>query len=144
MRFFARALGYSQCPVVLGTMAVRPRTLAKCSKGRYICLHAPPAPHIPCPLHKGMHPLYPKWITGLSWAYHCSGYEGKTHQPGQSRLEQLERWMKRHMGGGASSWHIRSPIKGTRHLQASYLSPDQEVSFTPLRVGWHRAVQVFH
>jgi hypothetical protein len=29
------------------------------------------------------------------------------------------------------------PIKGTQHPQASYLSPDQKVSFTPLRVGWH-------
>jgi hypothetical protein len=31
----------------------------------------------------------------------------------------------------ASSWHIRCPIEGTRHSQASYPSPEQEVSFTP-------------
>jgi hypothetical protein len=43
----------------------------------------------------------------------------------------------------ASSWHIRSPIKGIQHPQALYLSLDWEVSFTPLRVGWHRAVRFF-
>jgi hypothetical protein len=35
------------------------------------------------------------------------------------------------------------PHRGTRHLQASYLSLDKEVSFLPLRVGWHRGVSVF-
>jgi hypothetical protein len=43
----------------------------------------------------------------------------------------------------ASSWRIWSPIKGTHHPQASYMSLDREVSFTSLYVGWHRAVQVF-
>jgi hypothetical protein len=38
----------------------------------------------------------------------------------------------------ANNWRIQSPIKGTRHPQALYLSPDQEISFTPLHVGWHR------
>jgi hypothetical protein len=42
----------------------------------------------------------------------------------------------------ASDWHIRSPIEGIEHPQASYLSPAQVVSFMPLRVGWHRAIQV--
>jgi hypothetical protein len=42
----------------------------------------------------------------------------------------------------ASSWRIQSLMKGTRHPQALYLSPDWQVSFTPLRVGWHRAIQV--
>jgi hypothetical protein len=32
-------------------------------------------------------------------------------------------------------WRIQGPIEGTRHAQASYLSLDQEVSFTLLRVG---------
>jgi hypothetical protein len=32
------------------TEAVRPQTFAECSKGRCICLHAPPTPHIPHPL----------------------------------------------------------------------------------------------
>jgi hypothetical protein len=30
-----------------------------------------------------------------------------------------------------SSWRIWCPIEGTRHSQASYLSPEREVSFTP-------------
>jgi hypothetical protein len=34
-----------------------------------------------------------------------------------------------------SSWHIWSPIEGTQHPQALYLSPDREVSFMPLFVG---------
>jgi hypothetical protein len=44
--------------------------------------------------------------------------------------------------GVASSWCTQSPIEGTRHPQASYLSLDREVSFTPLHVGWHQAVRV--
>jgi hypothetical protein len=44
--------------------------------------------------------------------------------------------------GVASSWCIRSPIEGTQHPQASYLSLDREVSFTALHVGWHLAVRV--
>jgi hypothetical protein len=43
----------------------------------------------------------------------------------------------------ASSWRIQSPIEGTRHPQASYLSPDREVSFMPLHVGCHRVIWVF-
>jgi hypothetical protein len=43
----------------------------------------------------------------------------------------------------ASIWHIWGPIKESRHPQALYLSPTREVSFTPLRVGWHLAIQVF-
>jgi hypothetical protein len=31
---------------------------------------------------------------------------------------------------------------GTRHPQALYLSLDHEVSFMPLRVGWHLDVRV--
>jgi hypothetical protein len=41
------------------------------------------------------------------------------------------------------SWHIQSPIEGTQHSQASYLSLNWEVSFTPLHVGWHRVIRVF-
>jgi hypothetical protein len=37
--------------------------------------------------------------------------------------------------GMASGWHIRSPAEGTWHPQASYLSPEWEVFFMPLRVG---------
>jgi hypothetical protein len=37
----------------------------------------------------------------------------------------------------------RGPIKGTQHPQALYLSPRREVSFLPLRVGWHLAIRVF-
>jgi hypothetical protein len=43
----------------------------------------------------------------------------------------------------ASIWPIWGPIEGIRHPQASYLSPNREVSFTPLRVGWHLAIRIF-
>jgi hypothetical protein len=43
----------------------------------------------------------------------------------------------------ASIWCIRGPTEGTWHPQASYLSPEWELSFTPLYVGWHLAVRVF-
>jgi hypothetical protein len=38
---------------------------------------------------------------------------------------------------------LRVGYHRTRHPQASSLSLDQEVSFTPLHVGWHRVAQVF-
>jgi hypothetical protein len=43
----------------------------------------------------------------------------------------------------ASGWRTQHPIEETRHPQALYVSLDQEVSFTPLLVGWHRAIWVF-
>jgi hypothetical protein len=43
----------------------------------------------------------------------------------------------------ASNWRIRSPIEGSQHHQASYLSPDLEVSIMPLCVGWYGAVRIF-
>jgi hypothetical protein len=43
------------------TEAARPWTLAECSKGRCIRLHAPPTPHIPHPLQHKIQPSYPKW-----------------------------------------------------------------------------------
>jgi hypothetical protein len=67
------------------------------------------------------------------------GFEGKTSRVGSeppratSARDEATQWV-------ASSWHIRCPNERTQHPQASYLSLDQEVSFTPLRVGWHRAV----
>jgi hypothetical protein len=42
----------------------------------------------------------------------------------------------------ANIWHTQGTIDGTQHPQALYLSPGQEVSFTPLRVGWHLAIRV--
>jgi hypothetical protein len=45
--------------------------------------------------------------------------------------------------GVANSWHFLGPIEGTRCPQALYLSPGWEVSFKPLRVGYHLAVWVF-
>jgi hypothetical protein len=42
----------------------------------------------------------------------------------------------------ANSWHTWGIIEGTWYPQALYLSPNWEVSFMPLRVGWHLAVLV--
>jgi hypothetical protein len=46
--------------------------------------------------------------------------------------------------GVSTSWHIWSPIEGTWCPQASYLSLDREVSFTPPSMGWQRATWVFY
>jgi hypothetical protein len=43
----------------------------------------------------------------------------------------------------STGWHIRFPIEGTQHPQASYMSPAWEVSVMSLHMGWHRAVQIF-
>jgi hypothetical protein len=85
-------------PHGVNTMAVRLRTLAKCSKGCCIRLHSPPTPHIPRPLHQGIRPPYPKWVTWLLWACQCLGFEGETRQSGQSRPKQPERGTKQHKG----------------------------------------------
>jgi hypothetical protein len=63
-----------------------------------------------------------------------SGFEGKTRRVG-SELPRATRARDEVTQRVASSWHIRGPIEGTRHPQASYLSPDWEVSFMPLCVG---------
>jgi hypothetical protein len=55
--------------------------------------------------------------------------------------EQTERGIKRHKVWLAAGT-TRDSIEGNRHPEAMYLSPGQEISFTPLRVGWHLAVRV--
>jgi hypothetical protein len=37
----------------------------------------------------------------------------------------------------ASNWYFLGPHRGDLVPSASYLSPDQEVFFMPLQVGWH-------
>jgi hypothetical protein len=118
----ARALDYSHGPAVLGTMAVRPWTLAKQCKGCCTHLHAPPSSHIPCPLHRGIRQPYPKWATRLVWACQCLGFKGKTCQLGQSRLEQIERGMKWHKGWPAAGTSGASP-RGPGVIPNFYAKP---------------------
>jgi hypothetical protein len=75
-------------------------------------------------------------------AYQSSGFQSETRQTGQSHPEHLDHETKRHKGWPAAGtfW---GPIEGTQHPEALYLSPDWEVSFMPLCVGWHLAVWVF-
>jgi hypothetical protein len=128
-------------PVVLKPWRRDPGPSQNAVKGCCIRLHAPPTSHMPHPLHRGIRPPYPKWVTRLSWAYQCLGFEGETCHSGQSCLEQPKRVMKQHKGWPADD-ASREPSRG-QHPQASYLSPDREISFMPLRVGWHQAVRVF-
>jgi hypothetical protein len=67
----------------------------------------------------------------LLWGLPKLGVWRRNPSTGQSRPEQSERGMKRYKGW-TTFWHTRCPIKGTRHPQASYLSPNREVLFTPL------------
>jgi hypothetical protein len=143
MQVCARALGYSQGPVVLGTVAARPQTLAKCSKGRYIHFTCPSCSSYTTPstlrdtaiISKMGHRI----VVGLPLLR-----VRRQNPPVRLEPPRATRPRDKATQGVASSWHIWSPIEGTRHLQASYLSPNREVSFTPLRVGWHQAAQVFH
>jgi hypothetical protein len=48
--------------------------------------------------------------------------------------EQTERGIKRHKVWLAAGT-TQDSIEGNRHPEAMYLSPGQEISFTPLRVG---------
>jgi hypothetical protein len=96
-------------------------------------LHATPTPHMTCPLHHEIQKPYPKRAPQLSWAFNSSGFEGKTCQLGQRRPERTEQGTKRQTV--ASNWRAWDPIEGPQRPQASYLSTDWEVSFTPLHVG---------
>jgi hypothetical protein len=99
-------------------------------------------PQMMCPLHRGIQQLYPKWVSHLSWGLPkirvlrqnpSNGLE--TPRATRVRDEATQRVVH--------SWRIRSPIEGTWHPHALYLSLDREVSFTLLHVGWHRAILVF-
>jgi hypothetical protein len=95
------------------------------------CLHDSPIPHTSRPLrqHRIRQP-YPKWARRLAWACQKSGFQGKTHQLGQRRPEQIEQEIKRYKGWPTAG-ATRDPIEGTWHPQALYLSPGHEVSITP-------------
>jgi hypothetical protein len=43
----------------------------------------------------------------------------------------------------ASCCYVQCPIMGVQHPQASYLSPEWEVSVMPLHVDWHLASWIF-
>jgi hypothetical protein len=108
----------------------RPRALAKRSKGQCICLHAPRNSHIT--------PSTSRDMTIVSKTGHTviMGLPmlrvQRQNPPDGSEPPRANRMRDEVTQGVATSWHIRSPIEGTRHPQASYLSLDQEVSFTPL------------
>jgi hypothetical protein len=75
--------------------------------------------------------------------YQSSGFEGKTRRVG-SEPPKATRAGDEATQRVASGCRIWCPIMGMWHPQASYLSLDREVSLTPLRMGWHQAVWVFH
>jgi hypothetical protein len=111
-------------------MEVRPRALAKCSKRHCIRFHSPFSSHIkPSTMRdteivsKMGHTV----IVGLP----------TLRVQRQNLLDGLEppratRVRDKGTQVVATSWHIRSRIKGTQHPQALYLSLDWEVSFMPL------------
>jgi hypothetical protein len=57
------------------------------------------------------------------------------------RLEETKRGTKQHKGWSAAE-ATQDPIKGTQHPPTLYLCLGWEVSFTPLRMSWHRAIWV--
>jgi hypothetical protein len=101
-----------------------------------------PTPHTTRPIHRGIQQLSLKWVPWLPWGLPKLRAGRQNPSMGQSCAEQLEWGTKRHKGWPIF-WRTRCPIEGTRHPQALYLSLDQEVSFTSLHVGWHRAIRIF-
>jgi hypothetical protein len=114
---------------VLETVAARPWALAKSSTGCCICLHAPAAPHIPCPLHRRIWLSYLKWVTRLPWACLCLG--SKVKPASRVRATQSNQSEGRSDTRGGQQLAHSEPHVGARHPQALYLSSDLEVSFTP-------------
>jgi hypothetical protein len=109
------------------------------SKNKLMC-HL--TPRTMCPLHYRIWQPYPKWVPRLPWGLL------KLRVPRRNppvELEPPRATTARDEGTQrvAINWCIWSPIEGNRHTEASYLSHDREVSFTPLHVGWHQVVRVF-
>jgi hypothetical protein len=104
--------------------------LAKCSKGRCICLHAPYSSRIT--------PSTSRDTTTVSKMGHtvtvCLPMLRVRRQNPPDKLEppRVTRVRDEATQRVVAIWHIRSPIKGTWRPQASYLSLDWRVSFTPL------------
>jgi hypothetical protein len=67
----------------------------------------------------------------------------RQNPPDGSALPRANRARDKVTQGMTSNWHFWGPIEGTRCPQPLYLSLGREVSFMPLRVGWHLAVWVF-
>jgi hypothetical protein len=79
----------------------------------------------------GIWQQYLKWIPRLLCSLSKLMVRRQNPSMGQSHPEEPKWGTKRHKGW-PTFLHTRCPIKGTRHPQASYLSLDYEVSFTPL------------
>jgi hypothetical protein len=93
-----------------------------------------PTPHTTHTLHRGIRQLYPKWAPQLPWSLPKLRVQ-RQNPPVGSESPRATRARHEATQRVANNWCIQSPIKGTQHPQASYLCPDQEVSFRPLCVG---------
>jgi hypothetical protein len=111
----------------------------RCNKNDFM---SHPTPHAMHPMRHGTWQLYSKWAQRLMWGLSKLRVRRQNPPIGSEPL-RATRSRDKVTQRMASNWCTRCPIEGTQHPQASYLSPNQEVSFAPLHVGWHRAVRVF-
>jgi hypothetical protein len=131
-----------QGPAVWVTMEARPRALAKCSKGCSMCLHVP----TPCSSH--ITPSTSRDMETVSKMGHTITVGlpmlkvRRQNPPHGSEPPRSTRAKDEATQGVATNRHIQSPIMGTQHLQASYMSLDREVSLTP-SMDWHLPIWVF-
>jgi hypothetical protein len=95
-----------------------------------------PTPCTTHPLHRRIWQLYPKQAPQLLRGLPKLRVR-RRNPPVGSEPPKATRVRDKVTQSVASSWRIRSPIEGTRHPEASYLSPSWGVFITPLCVGWH-------
>jgi hypothetical protein len=101
-----------------------------------------PIPQTTCPLHCGIWKLYPKWAPRLPRGLPTLRVP-RQNSPVRSEPPRATKARDESTQRVTNIWRYQGSTEGTRHPQALYLSPDREVSFMPLRVGWRLAVLVF-
>jgi hypothetical protein len=90
-------------------MEERPHALAKCSNGCCMCLHAPLLLTYRAPYIKG----YRNHIQNHGPA---NAQDLKAKLTSRSELPTATKARDKAAQGVATSWHLRSPIEGTRHF----------------------------
>jgi hypothetical protein len=118
--------------------AARQHAFAECSKGCCIHLYTPYTSHI---IHSKAWDTTTICKTVLAIAVGLLKLSVRRQNPPvRSAPLKANRVRDKTTQRVASSWYTQGPIEGSQHPQALYLSPDLEVSSTPLYVGWCLAI----
>jgi hypothetical protein len=121
-------------PRSVKTVAARPRTIAECNKRALYTFRCPSGSSHTTPSTPKVMAFVSKMGHTIVMGLPMLRIQRQNPSVGSEppRATRVRDEVTQRM---PSNWRIRSPIRGTRHTQASCLSLDRQVSFTPLRVG---------